>query len=109
MWQWWDDEMERRCILYRARALHDAYTKHQEAPTRPVPGYLEARAEAGLAWPRVETVAGQRDDVGWAGDEMCSRSDTVEQQQGMDAMVEWVMKELNEELFTELLQGFHAL
>jgi hypothetical protein len=73
-----------------------------------VPGYLKARAEAGLALPQVEVVVGQQDGAGWEGDGMRSRDDAAEQRQGMDAMVEWVVDELNGELFTELMQGFHA-
>jgi hypothetical protein len=77
-----------------------------------VPGYLKARAEAGLALPQVEVAAGQQDGPLWDGGRKRTRAATkayaTEQRQGMDAMVEWVVNELNEELFTELMQGFHA-
>jgi hypothetical protein len=77
-----------------------------------VPGYLKARAEAGVALPQVEVVAGQQDGAGWEGDRKRTRAATkahaTEEQQCMDDLVGWVVNELNEELFTELLQGFHA-
>jgi hypothetical protein len=56
--QWWDGELERGAVLSRARVLRDAYEQHEEVPTRPVPGYLKARAEAGRALPQVKVVAG---------------------------------------------------
>jgi hypothetical protein len=113
MWQWWDGELERRALLYRARALHDTYTTHQEAPTRPVPGYVEARVEAGLALPKVEVVAGPREVAG--GERPPKRTSAAlraqaaaEKRQRKHAMLEWVMRELSAEVFTELMQGFHA-
>jgi hypothetical protein len=79
-----------------------------------VPGYLKARAEAGLALPQVEVVAGQQDGAGWEGERKRTRAATkahaTEPQlwQCMNAVVGWVVNELNEELFTELMHGFHA-
>jgi hypothetical protein len=77
-----------------------------------VPGYLKARAEAGLALPQVEVVAGQHYGAGWEGDRKRTRGATkahaTEEQQCMNAVVGWVVNELSEELFTELMQGFHA-
>jgi hypothetical protein len=108
MWQWWDGELERGSLLYRCRSLHDAYSAEQAASTRPVPGYLEARVKAGLSLPRVEVVVGHEDATGREGGIQRSRSDATEQQEGMDAMVGYVMKELSEELFTELMRAFRA-
>jgi hypothetical protein len=85
---------------------------HQEASTHPVPGYLKARVEAGLALPRVEVVEGEVDGTGSerggkrTRDEMEVRA--VEEHQERHAMVGLVIEELSEELFTELMQGFHA-
>jgi hypothetical protein len=110
--QWWDGELERGYLIHRARALHNAYTTHQEAPTRPVPGYLKARAEAGLALPREEMTEGQQNGAGWAGDRKRTRAVTKAHATGepqcMHAVVGWVVNELNGELFTELMHGFHA-
>lgn len=85
--QWWDGELERRSLLYRARILHDAYATHQEAPTRPVHAYLKARMEAGLALPWVEVAPGQQEG---------------------HAIMKWVVQELNKDLFTELVHYFYA-
>jgi hypothetical protein len=75
-----------------------------------VPGYLKARAEAGLALPQVEVVAGQQDGAGWEGDRKRTRAATRTYVAGihhdLPPMVELVVGELSEELFTELLQGF---
>jgi hypothetical protein len=60
----------------------------------------------------VEVVAGQQDGAGWAGSRKRTRAATkahaTEERECMHAVVGWVMNELSEELFTELMQGFHA-
>jgi hypothetical protein len=84
-----------------------------DVPTSQVPTYLAARVAAGHAVPSVEVVlplwyiyeqqkaeqeglSGKRKAAGdFVGDEM-------------HAVLEYVVKGLNEELFTELLGGFHA-
>jgi hypothetical protein len=112
LWQWWDGELERGSLLYRARALHDTYTTHQQAPTHPVPGYVGARVEAGLALPDTEVVtvaAGSvrpkkrmRARIAAAAATAAAKA----KQEEKHAMVEWVVEELSAELFTELMQGF---
>jgi hypothetical protein len=75
-----------------------------------VPGYLKARAEAGLALPQVEVVEEQQDGAAWAGGKKRTRAATRTYAAGshheLPSMVGWVVGELSEELFTELLQGF---
>jgi hypothetical protein len=105
MWQWWDDELERRSLLYRAKALHNAHMTHQEAPARAVPVYLKARVEGGLALPQVEIVEGEVEGTG-SRDEREVRA--IEEQQERHAMLGLVVGQLSEELFTELMQGFHV-
>jgi hypothetical protein len=85
--------------------MHDTYTTHQQTPTRPVPGYVEARVEAGLALPDVEMVAGSRRPKKRTRGGLAA---VAGKQQEKHAMVEWVVEELSAELFTELMQGFHA-
>jgi hypothetical protein len=60
----------------------------------------------------VEVVAGQQDGADWEGDRKRTRGATEvhapkEQQERYD-LIDWVVNDLSEELFTELLQGFHA-
>lgn len=102
VWQWWNGELERRSILYQARTLHDAHMTHQQAPTYPVPAYLKARVKAGLALPRVEVVERETDGTG------SEREGEGEGQQERHAVLKFVVGQLSEELFTELIQGFHA-
>jgi hypothetical protein len=75
-----------------------------------VPGFLKARAEAGLALPQVEVVVGQQDGAGSEGDRKRTRAATRTYAAGihheLPSMVGLVVGELSEELFTELLQGF---
>jgi hypothetical protein len=112
MWQWWDGQLERRSLLYRAKALHNVHMTHQEAPTRPVPVYLKARVEGGLALPRVEVKERQVEGTGSEGGGKCTRDErevrAVKKQQERHAMLGLVVGQLSEELFTELVQGFHA-
>lgn len=105
--QWRDGEFERGSLLYRARVLYDAFTTHQHALTRPVPGYLKARVEAGLALPRIELVPRQWGGAAGEGRKRSS-AHASEVPEPRHAMVEWVVSELSEELFTELMQGFPA-
>jgi hypothetical protein len=64
-------------------------------PTSQVPSYLEARVAAGHAVPRVEVVSPQ--------------SEGRHREEGeVYAVLEYVVKALNEALVTELLEGFHC-
>jgi hypothetical protein len=72
----------------------------QLAPTHPVPVYLKARVEAGLALPRAEVVGEEQEGTGTGGE--------GEGQQERHAMLALVVGQLSEELFTELMGGFHA-
>lgn len=81
--------------------------RQQAAPTIPVPAYLAARAAAGHSVPTVE-VKGE----GKGGKEMRKRGadgDTKEQEEEeRDAMLRIVVNDLNEQLFTEFMEGFHG-
>jgi hypothetical protein len=122
VWQWWQDELERRYVLYRATCLHKAYTTQRDQPTSQVPTYLEARVAAGHAVPVVEVVSpqserritrsmarkaeasGKRKAAGEGGEAQGAEAWEEEQRH---AVLEYVVTGLNEALLTELLEGFH--
>jgi hypothetical protein len=68
-----------------------------------MPGYLKARVEARLGLPQVEVLAGQQNGEGWEATEVHA----AEMQADLLATLVLVVEGLSEELFTELLQGFH--
>jgi hypothetical protein len=89
-------------------------------PTSQVPTYLKARVAAGHAVPVVEVVSPQSQEQQQEGEEEAGASgkagEGVDAQGGQAgekeeeeryAMLEFVVKALNEELVTELLEGFH--
>jgi hypothetical protein len=75
-----------------------------------VPGYLKARVEAGLELPRVEVVEGEVEGTRWHRRlrRKAETSIAAVEKQAWHAMVQLVVCELSEELFTELMQGFPA-
>jgi hypothetical protein len=102
MWQWWEAELERPYFLHRAKCLSDVYMRQQVAP--PMPVYLRARA-----LPRVEVVAVQQAPE----DTICTKVSVEargvqEGEEERHAMVTYAMKEMNEQLYIELLEGFHG-
>lgn len=107
-------ELQRRSLLQRARCIHKASTTQRDTNTAPMPAFLQARATEGQALPQVEVVAGQkerqparegrkREASSEAGPQAGSTPDEEER----FAVLGYVMKQPNQELFTELLQGFH--
>lgn len=113
-WQWWEHEPERRGVLYKAICLHKAYTMHQHMPTSQVPTYLEARVTAGHALPSVEVVSppsqggAKKGQAGAKGKRKSAgrRGTSYTSEQSRRAMIEYVVKTLNEQLQIELLEGF---
>jgi restriction endonuclease Mrr len=85
-----------------------------------MPVYLKARAAAGHALPIFEVVLpqsqqqqGEEQQAGVLGkrkaaDEQDDAAEIGVVQDEKHAMLEYVVKELNEELVTELLEGFHS-
>jgi hypothetical protein len=73
---------------------------------------LKARVKAGLALPRVEVVEREVEGARWHGGRRRPRDETevrvVEKQKERHAMLGLVVGQLSEELFTELMHGFHA-
>jgi hypothetical protein len=61
---------------------------HQAHPTAPLPSFLQDRGAAGQTLPQVEILGGQGERA--------------------QAVLGYVVTKLNEQLFTELMQGFHA-
>lgn len=113
LWQRWKGELERRYVLHRARFLHDAYATHQDKPTAPVPAFLQERVTTGEALPEVEVVEGQQEgqQIGSSGQmkELRSKASTTQQEEEeRHAVLTYVMRRSNEQLFAELMQGFHA-
>jgi hypothetical protein len=96
VWQWWEAELERPYLLHRAKCISDVYTKHPVLFAAPVPAFLKPRA-----LPRVEVVAVQQEQ---ASAETSDQEDEME----LDAMVTYAMNDINEQLYIELLEGFHT-
>jgi hypothetical protein len=110
VWQWWEGELERRYLLQRARSLHDASTTQRDTPTASVPAFLQARVAAGHVLPQVEVVAGEQEEhAGADGKRKASEeAGSTQEEEEQHAVVVGVVTQLNEQLFTELMQGFHA-
>jgi hypothetical protein len=113
--QWWEGELERRYLLHRARGLQDAGMRLSLA-LGPAPSFLEARVATGLALPRVEIMGTVQDEDAGAGRKR--RAPVVKEKEeawhmpGLGegerlAMLQHVVTGLNDQLFADLLQGFH--
>jgi hypothetical protein len=109
--------MERRRALCRAICLHKAYTTQRDKPTSQVPTYLEARVAAGHAVPVVEVVSpqSQEQQAGASGKRKAAdgrgsvhETEAEGEEEARHAVVEYVVTGLNQELVTELLEGFHC-
>jgi hypothetical protein len=107
-WQWWDGELERAYTLHRARRVHDDSTHRAQASTAEVPAYLRQRIDTGDEMPHVllsgdngkpTTRALAKRYRGGTGGEL------LDEEKG--ATLEYVMHDLAQELYTELLAGFH--
>jgi hypothetical protein len=99
--QWWEIELERPYLLYRAKRLREIDSMHQDAGVASLPAYLKARGVTGLAVPRVEVVAPQQrwHSVGSKASE--------EDEEERRAVLTHVLENLNDQLFIELMDGFH--
>jgi hypothetical protein len=111
--QWWEGELERRYVLQRARCLHDAFTKHEDKPTAPLPAFLHDRAAAGQALPELEVMEGGQEEQqgGASGKRKASGgAASAQEEEGEEAheVLAYVTTQMNEQLFTELVQGFHS-
>jgi hypothetical protein len=105
VWQWWDGELERPFVLHRARCLHDVSMRQHTAPAAPVPGYLVARVAAGAALPGVHVTT---EAEGTTKRKRADDGEGQEEQEEGEAVRGFVMGGLNEELFRELMEGFHG-
>jgi hypothetical protein len=76
-------------------------------PTSQVPTYLEARVAAGHPLPVVEVVSPQSNGSGCGKRKKVSQKVQREQEE-LHAVAQYVVEELNEQLFTELLEGLHG-
>jgi hypothetical protein len=83
----------------------------------PAPSFLEARVATGLAVPRVEIVGAVQDEDAGAGRKrkralVVKEEEEAWQMPGVGegerlAMLQHVVTGLNDQLFADLLQGFH--
>jgi hypothetical protein len=101
MRQWLEDEKECIYLLHRARGLQDAA---RSLALGAVPSFLEGRVGTGLGPPRVEIVGTQHEEDASARGKRGLAGVAEEE---CDAMVEYVVTGLNDQLFAELLQGFY--
>jgi hypothetical protein len=73
--QWWEKELERAYVLYKARRVHEETAIHLQQPAlgAPVPAYLSSKFAHNKALPVVEVVASQeerqpdREEMEWEG------------------------------------------
>lgn len=104
--QWWEGEMERAYVLHKARALHDDTTTRQQAPEAPLPAYLQGRVASTSLLPQVDVLdvqkEGQQD--GKTGQIRALSLD----EEGMCAMVGYVVKDLDGHLYKELMEGLRC-
>jgi hypothetical protein len=96
--QWWEAELERPYLLYRAKRLRDTLRKHQEAIGASVPAYLETRGAVGPAVPVVEVFTPQQR---WYSLGRKAPAEAVEEER--HEMLVHVLENLNDQLFIELM------
>jgi hypothetical protein len=104
-------ELERPYLLHRAKCLHEQGAQHPAAPASTVPAFLQTRVAAGLVLPRVEVVASPQEQQESAGDTEATSADASDGGEGEEerhAVLGYLLGELNEQLFIELREGFHA-
>lgn len=113
--QWWEGELERPYLLHRARSFQDAARRLPQAPR--LPSFFEARLAA--ATPRAEIVGIEQEETGQAGvGKKRKRGPAIQQprepwsvprvaEKERLAMLQHVVTGLNDQLFADLLQGFH--
>jgi hypothetical protein len=84
---------------------------HQDKPTATKPIFLQGRAAARCALPEVDVVMGQQEEQAGSNGKRTAPSEagsTDEEDEERCAMLAFVVKMLNEQLFIELMQGFHV-
>lgn len=89
----------------KARAVHDTLVRHQRWPMDPLPRYLRLRTWKGnLPIPALQLVTPAR---AAAGVSAAAAASVVEEER--DAVVEWAIQELPEELFNEWIDGINPI
>jgi hypothetical protein len=113
VWQWWEgrNAHKRRYLLERARCLYDTSMTHQHTPAAPVPAFLQARVAAGEALPLVDVVPSEQEEHSATGGTTRASSEAHAHQQAelqaeRHAVLSYVTTTMNEQLFTEFMQGF---
>lgn len=87
---------------------------HRDKPTAPVPAFLQKRAAAGHALSKVEIVGvarqqgGQQEGVGGTIEASSGAGAVQDVEEERHAMLAYVVKQMNEQLVTELMEGFYA-
>lgn len=92
--QEWEGELERAYVVHRARRVHEDRATQRQAPGSPVPAYLEGRVHRKRQLPYMQV------EAGWAWR-------THEEEEEMEMIVAYVVRDLAPELFIELMAGFH--
>jgi hypothetical protein len=85
--------------------------EHRVTPTAPVPAFLQDCKATSQALPQVDVVARQQEEqqAGSSGQEGAStEAGSTEEEEEVHAVLGHVVGQLNEQLFTELMQCFHA-
>lgn len=103
-WQRWNSELERPYSLYRARRIHEEKIRRKQAPTDPVPAYLEARMANGGPWPAVALSVSRK--KGELGKVESQRRDKEEERH---AVVRYVIRDMAREFYVDLMEGFHRI
>lgn len=119
--------IRRPFMLHRARALHDDHEARVQMPSSPVPAYLQKRVATGRDFPEVSlaspasSAAGSANVTPKKGDGHVTRlrkrkqeeeqlppwlcEDEEELDKERSAVVSFVVRDLPQELYKELLQG----
>jgi hypothetical protein len=108
VWQWWDGEPERAYALHLARRVHEDTASQQQPPTDPVPAYMRQRVERGEQLPLVQLQAGnERRTTRALAKRYRGHSEEELSEEEKGAMLKYAMQDLAQELYIELMAGFH--
>jgi hypothetical protein len=123
----WEDGLERRYLLCKARTVQDMHAAHLRVPALPLPGFLQARVASGKALPSVtvavvegkdeEQIAleeeEERQAVGRGKRAVSLKIKIGKRKKGEErfdvrtAVITYTLNDLPAELFVELMALFH--
>jgi hypothetical protein len=115
LWQWWEPfiffkkwegELARAYVLHKARTLHDGIAIRQQAPAAPMPAYLSPRVQEDKPMPRVQVQGRGGGGLRTRGAaKRGAEEGGQEEGESVCGMVNFVVKDLDGHLYTELMQG----